>query len=686
MKHACRRCWSSRVATILTLLMGAGFAYGEADSAYQLDSMTVTAEKRDENLQDVPMAITAFSAKELEDAKVETIADVIRMVPGLSFETTGMHGYSAISYRGINNSPFTSKNPFVIFQDGVPFDSTGDCDLDLINIERIEVLRGPQGIMYGKNAIGGAINIISKKPGNTLDGKIGAEAGENETYAIQGVVDGPVLKDTLFLGVSAKYYETRGYMENDAPGQDYSDSEKRTLAKGHLRWLPANPLEINLHAGINQNEGGSARTIRSDEVQYHEFKDPEDKSDTDIFYTSMNINFTTNTLEINSVSTYKKTEKDFLENLSYAGSGMLDCYELSDTTSLTQELRIQSLSSRSRLKWLMGVFYSNEEKDAQKTGTIYDMTDYYGYNMESDRPYERCEETIAAFGQMTVPLFHSVNVTAGLRYELTRKELDYTSYTTRTDTDQLLSTSHQYWEDDWSVFLPKGVLSWNVNESKMLYFSVATGYLAGGFNQFDDNKDTAKFDAQTSLNYEVGAKSTWLDNRIVVNAALFYVDIDDMHVWGEPSPGNWIATNAAKAHSQGVEIEAKARPLQGLDIAASFSYTDGEFDEYENYTGNRLLQTPEYAYHFYAQYKCTFGFFARGEIEGYGKTYYDDANNRKQDPYSLVNAKAGYDAAGWRIYLYADNIFDKAYFSSIRYGYYTVGEPRTIGVVASFSF
>ncbi len=161
-----------------------------------------------------------------------------------------------------------------------------------------------------------------------------------------------------------------------------------------------------------------------------------------------------------------------------------------------------------------------------------------------------------------------------------------------------------------------------------------------------------------------------------------------MHVYTNPEPNIWIASNAAEAHSQGIEIEVKARPFHGLDIMASFGWTEAEFDDYENYDGNTTTSTPEYTFNLAVQYRHTSGIFVRGEMEGYGKTYYDEDNSdkNKRDPFELYNAKIGYETSQWDVYFYVKNLLDKEYFSSGSGDVGAVGAPRTLGLVASIRF
>jgi iron complex outermembrane receptor protein len=359
---------------------------------------------------------------------------------------------------------------------------------------------------------------------------------------------------------------------------------------------------------------------------------------------------------------------------------------------VTQELRIQSPKELGAMKWLAGLYYSNEDEDYNDYSNTYDTKSSYGYNVKYNWPGDRGEKTMAVFGQLTIPLFSRLNLTTGLRYETIHKDINYKSQVTRTDTGEKLTSDVEWSRDeDWEALLPKGVFSWDINKDVMVYFSIAQGYLAGGFNGWGDDPDTATFDEQTSWNYEIGAKTAWFNNRLFFNSTLFYIDIDDMHVWSNPSTGIWIASNAAKAHSQGVEIEIKAKPLQGLDITAALGWTDVEFDDYKisdtsDYTGNTPIQTPEYTFNLSAQYRFNTGFFVRMEMEGYGKTYYNEENTLERSPFQLYHAKIGYETSNWEVYLYGNNLSDKKYFSTINNERHTVGSPRTLGVVASVRF
>ncbi len=680
-----KTCWTGLITAMV--LAGTCLAFGQEGDpdSYTLESITVTADKRAENIQKVPAAITAFTATELEDAGAKTISDVIEMVPGLSLDHW-TSSWQSVNYRGIGMSVFTGKNPVVIYVDGIPLDDRTDYNSDLLNVERVEFLRGPQGTLYGKNAIGGVINIISKKPDNAVSGKISGEIGENATYGVKGVVNSPLIKDKLFMTLSAGHNESDGYMTNDAPGENTYDYIEEKHAKAQLRWLPADGLEINFQGGVDQSRNGVGPMVSSmDEVVYHEYRNPDNKNDADAFDSALNINYSLGFGEFISTTTYRKKKSDFKEYLTDLSSGRVADLE---NRTFTQEFRLQSPDKASGLKWTLGLYYADENVMANEFGRTINMNSVLGYSLRRDWPYDQDETTMAAFGQATIPLFANVNFLAGLRYEKDKKALNYTGVTTRMDTNQRVSQAEWYDEDDWDALLPKGVLSWNVTPDAMLYASVAKGYLAGGYNKMTTGTDIedAKFDEETSINYELGAKTTWLDNRLSLNACLFYVDIEDMHVFSQPMPGVMIASNAAKAHSQGIELEARARPFEGMDINASFAWTQAEFDEYGAFTGKTPTSTPDYSFSMSAQYRHSTGVYIRGEMRGFGKIYYDEANTIERDHLELFNAKVGYERDSFDFYVYVNNLTDEKYFSGMSPQCIMVGAPRTMGVMTSIRF
>ncbi|MCP4116932.1 MAG: TonB-dependent receptor [Desulfobacteraceae bacterium] len=673
----------------------------DADTGLRLESVIVTADKREQNIQEVPASISSFSEMDIDDADVKEVPRIIDRVPNLSLSSQNQ-GVTYVNSRGLSPSMLNRKNPFVLYMDGVPSSDITCFNADFNNVERVEVLRGPQGTLYGKNAMGGVLNVITKAPSNEVSGKIGMEIGENETYGIKGFINSPLKRDKLFLGLSGSHFQTRGFMKNDDPEEEYYDDRDIYKIRGKLRWLPSDRLEVVFSSGADVRKGGDGPMIGTSELTYHALKNPTDRVNTDAYDTALRMHCRLDAFDIYSISTLARTSEDYYVDYSYGSTRALHGIVDSDTTNFSQEFRIHSPDTREGLSWIGGIYYEYFKKDDNELAMEYNTSPMLGYNYKSNWPTRSDSNTVAVFGQTTFPLIGKLNLTFGLRYEKVFKEMEYKRLTTRLDNGAPVppmpgvpSRAAYSIDSDWDALTPKVVLDYRFNSNLMTYASVAQGYLEGGFNNCIDDPSKTKFDEQTSINYEVGVKSSWLDNRFICNAAVFYMDIDDMQVGEYPAMGVFVASNAGKAHSCGVEIETRFRPVKGFDLYGSFGLIRGEYDEYmgfgnTDYAGNKLKATPEYTINVGAQYRHRTGVFARADVFGYGETWFNESNSdeSRQGSYGIVNAKVGYETEHWDCYLYGDNLFDKEYFDSIFTSMirnsYMVGEPRKIGVNISY--
>ncbi|BBO82378.1 TonB-dependent receptor [Desulfosarcina ovata subsp. sediminis] len=662
----------------------------DESETYRLDEITVTANKHEEKIQEIPASISVFTAIDLEDANITTLSDLMNLVPNL--KANDNNGIRDISFRGLGSSRYTFKNPVTIYIDGVPSDKVLFTDIDFNNVERVEVLRGAQGVLYGKNSIGGIINVITKPSGNAVEGKINTEFAEHQTYGAKGCVNAPLITNRLYLSLSDNYRKTDGYMTNDHPDEDTYGGYYENSFRTRMNWLPTDMLEMDFNASLYKYSGDHTSTIygNTNEVVYHSYKDPDDELSKDSLNLSMSINYSFEKAELKIISTYTDAMYDRFSKRLYEGASMIDGGMKLELDTFTQEVRIQSAADNS-FKWMAGLFYSNEDIDNKKQFAVYDTHETLGYDKHMNWPTKTYEDTIAAFGEVTLP-FGRFNLTTGIRYERTDAAMDYRYEESRADTGALVKDPVTYHtEDDWDVLIPKGVLSWQYSDNCMIYASIAKGYLAGGYNLAEADADYARIDNQTSINYEAGFKTMHFGNRIMLNAAIYYMDIKDIHVLIEGiDTGTFIASNAGAAHSQGIEIESVFNVMKGLDLMASFGIIDGEYDEYlydknTDYSGNKLIRTPEYSFNVGISYRHDSGLFARADVCGYGDTYFNPGNTKKQSSYEIYNVKIGYKASSWEVYGYGKNIFDEEYFTNMDV-LNTVGAPSTFGIIATLTY
>ena len=226
----------------------------------------------------------------------------------------------------------------------------------------------------------------------------------------------------------------------------------------------------------------------------------------------------------------------------------------------------------------------------------------------------------------------------------------------------------------------------------MYYTTISKGYRSGGFWAYAPSGYSPQYDEETLWNYEIGAKNSFFDNRLIVNAAIFYMKIDDMQVKIHPDAGGTYIDNAAKATSKGFEIELHGKLTDTIELFGAYGYTNVTFDDYKDangdYSGNKSIFAPEYSYSIGIQYRDTNGYFARVDVNGYGEIYFDQENENSRDAYHLVNAKIGYETEHYDIYLYGKNIFDKEYNSVGMFGGGGIiySPPREIGVQLTYRF
>ncbi len=673
-----------------------GIAQTRTEEPEIMDDVVVTAEKRKQTLKEVPVSVTVINELDIQDQNVREVRDIFNLVPNLSVSAQNQN-VTYVGCRGVSPNMLNRRNPFVMYVDGVPFNKINGYNADFTNVESVEVLRGPQGTLYGKNAMGGVMNITTKAPSNDLEGRVSLDLSEYETYFFNANVSGPIKKDTLFFGLWASEYQTRGYMENEHPDQDYYDDRDILNVRGRLRWTASDQLEVNLFSGKEVRQVGDGPMIGDSQIRFHEYKNPDDHVNADSFDNALHARFHAKEFDIVSTTTYKKTTEDYDVDYSYGSSsvthGILDY----DNIIFSQELRLQSPEDRDGIVWIAGTYFEYDQDKDNEMSMQYLPSAMMSFNRKTDWPCTTTGKTAAVFAQTSIPFFNDFKFTIGVRYETVNKQMDYHRTTTNLDTNTVISTAAYTIEDDWNSFTPKAGLDYRISENLMTYVSVSQGYLSGGFNNTIDDPEGTTYDPQTSTSYEWGAKTSWLNNRLSCNISLFYMDIKDMQVTEYPSAYVMVASNAGRAHSYGGELEVKFRPVQGLVLLTGLGLIQGEYDEYMgyggvDYAGNKLKNTPEYSINAGIQYRHSSGVYTGLDVQGYGKTYFNESNQDTsvRDPYAVVNLKLGTELSNWDFYIYAKNLFDEEYYSSIFTSSirnsYMVGSPRTIGTNIVFRF
>lgn len=671
-----------------------------ANETQNVGEVTVTANKMEENIKDIPQSITVMTDIELEERGIDKVSDLIEYIPNISTVTMPPVASAAINFRGLNYSTFTNTSPVTIYVDGVAYTHMIGIDKTISNVLRVEVLRGPQGTLYGKDSMGGVINIVTKEPSNIVEGSISAEYGTDNFQETAFDISAPLIDNKLYLGINGVYSQSDGWVTNHYPGQKEDANEKeRYLGNIKLLYKPTDNLSIKFNASKESDTRygiDGAMVPTSTNIHSYERDDFKDVSyDQDTYFKnksdsqSLRVDYNFADLTFSSLTTHSKTTPEaYYDTDGSFGTTLGNNYNFIDfeTKNLAQEFRLSNNSDG--LRWVTGLYFENQKED----NLVGMRSTSYDYAATS----EIKSNTIAAFGQVIIPFLEDYELTLGGRYQRIKKDIDLETSMVSVSTGTSLLYYPMDEDKTWNTFLPKLALSYKINNDLTSYFSITKGYLAGGFNYNASADVQNSFDAQKSTNYELGIRGNLLDNSLYLSAAIFYMDIEDLHVYNtDVSSGTRITSNAAKAYSQGIELELGYNINDNWKIDTSLGLIQSKYDEYTDITtgsdlnDNKVENTPSHMLNIGVSYFNDNGIYGRFDIKNQGKVYFDTTNTNKENSYTTANIKVGYLFDNWDIYTYANNITDESYLvgvSNMGYNALTFGEGRFVGIGAKYRF
>lgn len=650
----------------VVLLVFTNFVYAkDAKIAKDLQTVTVTAQKVEEKLQDVPISASVANEYDIEDNNIETLSDVAKIVPNFISIDSGMNILYSPIIRGLYADPETSSSIVGTYVDGIPYYSFGN-NIDIQNIQRIEVLRGPQSTLYGKYAYAGTINIITKQPTNETSGYIKGTLGSDGKRKISAGASGAIVKDKLFISVSGSHDEKEGYIKNAYLNTD-SNYKENDFAKLYLRFLPTENLEFSLISSYFQRDDGgfdlasaALEDPRKSQGDFKSYTKPTGQAH------ALKITYNYNDIDFSSITTYKKIKPDRMIDFDDSPTEIFHAGQKGEYEDYSQEFRING--EIKNFKWLVG-WLLNEEKNhlqaVMSNGTVFSNT-------------KNTTKGIGVFANGDYSFTDNWSLSAGLRYD--RDEVSIKDY---------LSGYED--EKSFDAFSPKIGLKYNINQDISTYVTVAKGYKSGGFFIYAP-EGNRKFDKEDLTSYEIGLKTKSFNDRLLINFAAFYMDIKDMQARSSISPTVAYISNAGTATSKGLEIETTFKATMDLEFFANLGYTDMKYDKYSDslgdYSGNRGQFAPKFDYYAGVKYRNAMGIFAQFDVSGQSSFYTDKENTYKNDGYTLLNAKIGYEAENFEVYLYCNNITDKKYdiYGYLSGSYTIVSPPREFGLEVAYRF
>lgn len=663
----------------------------EDNTRVTMEAVTVTATKRSGTAKEFPGSISVKDDVFLESRGIQDLGRMVGFTPNVFMKNTSSGG--SFVCRGISTFDTALFSPMGLYVNDVAFPMGYMVNQELFDVERVEVLRGPQATLYGRNSASGVINVVLKEPGNRRENRVQVETGSHRTARFNGSARGPVMKDRLFYGLSLQGYTTDGYWENRKTGQEDVAGEESWNGRGTLRFTPTPECTVSVSAdGARRDLGISS--LRFEEGPFatrrHEvFVNGEDLAHERESGQSARIRYLFPQMEMTSVTSHRIFDRDhrFDFDRSPAPLGHSEMETKMDNWS--QEFRLAS-GDASALSWLVGFYGRYEKMDA---GIDFN---HVLPGIRSGRSGDSEDTGYAGFGQVTFALTDTLRFTGGLRLD-TAENSGEGSFRSQSG---LVSFTEDVHTEEW---LPMASLACDVSSHVTAYTTFSKGFLAGGFNFFSATaKENFAFDAEHSTNYEAGIKSTWLNRKLTANATVFYTRITDKQIREEvpgAGMGVWQFTNAAQAHTQGVELEAKYQVLPAMELSASFGYADAEVDEWRttvrgqavDYSGNKLPWAPEYTCQVGAMYTRSDGYFVLADFLGTGKQYFDAANDLEDDSYGTMNLRAGYEGESFSFSIWCDNLSDETYaVKKVKNGAGIAmvedGAPRTYGCTCNWRF
>jgi iron complex outermembrane receptor protein len=664
-----------------------------------LEQIIVTAQRRSERLQDVPMAITSLGEAALQRAPITNISDLQTSVPSLN--VSPRNGSGVVAIRGIGYDVVTAgaDGSVAIHNDGVYQSRPAAALTSLYDVERIEVARGPQGTLYGRNATGGAINIISNKPTSSFEGYLGASYGNYNAMSFEGAISGPVAGDRLSARVAAKLEQRDGWGTNLFNGKDVDDVESQAI-RAMLDFRPIDTVSFLLtgeyfqrddNANALHFDGCVTPVCNANAAINRGFLLPANPRNVDQDAQALyapeqyGVSLTTRVelpfADLTAISGYTDGKSYFFGD--FDGTAQLGSFVTREENYHTFSQELQLGRSGGKVDWIVGAFFFDEQNFARTNAHFPPFLApalsrvFQGGTLDTS--------AYAAFGELSYHITPELTVTVGGRYSDERKHLEdeyaFTNGPVNMVARQAAPTADVPCVTcrglpervKFDAFTPKFGVQYQFSSDQMIYFTAQKGFKSGGFAV---GQVTPSFAPETIWSYEAGLKADWFGRTLTTNLAVYHYDYKDLQV-GQVVGVGTIITNAGSAQIDGVEAEFRLRAGSHISFDGFGSYNHARFSSYTSanpainiavpldLSGNLLSNAPEWTGKIGAEYSSdAFGgsLTLRGEMFTSSRVYFSPFNNltNSQDSYTLFNASLRYEGPNdWSTSLFANNITDE---------------------------
>jgi outer membrane receptor protein involved in Fe transport len=596
---------SSAISTGVAIALGLPSVAMAQSGQQPLEEVIVTATKRSASVQDVSLSVTAFSADDLRRGGIEDISRLEYMVPGLKFGQSGNEVRLAMRGTRTNNVGTEAEQVIGIFEDGVYVPTTTQALGSYVDLARVEVLRGPQGTLYGRNTFGGTVNIHTRAPSlERVEGYVTGLYGDYDRRKLEGAINLPLM-DSMALRVAGMLDEHDGYIENKFPGVDDLRDQDMQYIRGSVLWAPTDSFDATLRVSyMDQSNSGDAiwgyqqtggyidgefrrghlwapdnASDNFDNGPWEVRRDLQSNADLESTSYTLSMNWDVGPVTVRFIGNMTDFEGEQNYDSDYSDGGDPDNNGFTGwaSTQDTWSTELQILSNGSGpLEWMLGAYYFEQESDwtwLEKADGSFEVPHW-------DRVGEYTSDSIGYFANATYALTDDVRLIGGYRYaEDNKQKKDQLDWSVWPPVPAPGSGEEGGWDDN----LWKAGIEFDIDEDSMTYAQASTGYRAGGINFIADGVPLT-YDPETVTAYEVGYKSSWMNNRLIFNVAAYYNQYEDMQAQSFAVLNEVVSEfteSGGEVDTAGVEVEVNWAPDEHWQIAGTLAYMDAEFGDYD---------------------------------------------------------------------------------------------------------
>ena len=665
----------------------------DTTKTHKIEEVIVTANKSEQKNIEVPVAVTSISAKSITNSRLVNVSDLSGRVPNYLYQELGV-GFQALqSIRGIQ---VFSENPAVsTYIDDVNLLDILAGGFALTDVERIEVLRGPQSTLFGRNAMGGVVNIFTKQPTNKTTGFLELENGN---FALQRYSAGfktPLIKDKLFFGINGLFQKRDGFMKNDISGTTSTDvslngktvgDEENTYGNAFLKWLVTNKFSLTANVKTQRDFSNASGFFVSQANETIALETPTvinltriGRHERNITNYSLTGKYKAKNFDLTSISSFQQISLSF-QDIDFPGyyhsfynSAIGE--KLPPQEVLSQELRINSTNKESKFQYVAGLFGFKQVGYEPSTNLAFENAPN-NFTIFRNRSNN---SGYAAFGEVSYKIIEKLKITAGARYDIEDREATFNGFGdavfvngvfNQINPDQTKSAS-------FNAFSPKGSLIYSLNKNANVYAAYTRGFRAGGVNAqgglpADVSQD---FKPEYSDNFEVGYKTAFWNNRVNFNIAGYLINWKDLQFFNNVAPFTFARENVGDAYSKGIEVEANVIPFKGLQVDFAYSMNDAEYEDFSlkrfgslvPIGGNKLANAPKNTFFTAAEYTIqtseNVNLLFRAEYRNIGGHYTDIQNSLYQPTYHVVNTRFGLTYSNYGLFLWTRNLTNSNYLA-----------------------